>query len=112
KAAAGDQQRLPMRFKLPADLKPGRYELVADVYTNDTWNPSDTFTINVLPRPAAVPATGKVALFDPKGDTAKLLAGMGVAYQRVDATADLTGFDVLVIGREALTTDGPGPDVS
>jgi hypothetical protein len=29
----------------------------------------------------------------------------------VDADADLSAFDVLIVGKEALTADGPGPDV-
>src|SRR5438046_5116345 len=36
---------------------------------------------------------------------------MQVHYQRVDATADLTLYDVLIVGKAALTPDGPGPDV-
>ena len=53
----------------------------------------------------------KIALFDPKGDTAKLLAGLNVRYQRVGATADLSAHDVLIVGKEALTADGAGPNV-
>ena len=54
----------------------------------------------------------KIALFDPKGETAELLAGMGVEAQPVEAGADLSGYDILVVGKGALTVDGPGPDVS
>ena len=37
---------------------------------------------------------------------------MGVPCREVEATADLTGSDILVVGKGALTVDGPGPDVS
>src|SRR5262249_4466056 len=51
-------------------------------------------------------------LFDPRGKTGKMLAALGVPCQRVSADANLSGYDVLIIGKEALTPDGPGPDVS
>src|SRR5262249_35239404 len=51
------------------------------------------------------------ALFDPKGETGKLLTALDVRFDRVGADADLSGYDVLVVGKEALTGDGPGPDV-
>src|SRR5262249_44206068 len=34
-----------------------------------------------------------------------------VAFQVVDAKADIADYDTLIIGRNALTPDGPGPDV-
>ncbi len=40
-----------------------------------------------------------------------MLAGLGVTCQPVDAAADLSGFDVLLIGKGALTVDGPAPDL-
>jgi beta-galactosidase len=50
-------------------------------------------------------------LFDPRGETTKLLTGLGVRYQKVQADADLSSFDVLIVGKDALTSDGPGPAV-
>src|SRR5262249_55054046 len=72
---------------------------------------TDSFSVNVLPRPAELPELPKIALFDPKGETGKLLAGLKVRFQPVEATADLSGYDTLIIGKEALTPDGPGPNV-
>src|SRR5262249_40781060 len=57
------------------------------------------------------PAVGNIALFDPKGETGKFLTGMNVRFQPVEATADLSPFDVLIVGKGALTPDGPGPDL-
>ena len=71
----------------------------------------DTFTIDVTSPTEAVKSTAKIALFDPKGQTSQMLKTMGVAFQNVDATADLSGFDTLVIGKAALSVDGPGPDL-
>jgi len=41
-----------------------------------------------------------------------LLSGLGVQCQPVEANADLKAYDILVVGKGALTVDGPGPDVS
>ena len=52
-----------------------------------------------------------IALFDPKGETAGLLRDMGIAYELVDAGADLSQYSILRVGKEALTPDGPAPDM-
>src|SRR5262249_52054651 len=43
--------------------------------------------------------------------TGKLLARLKVPFQPVAADADLASYDVLIVGKEALTADGPGPKV-
>jgi hypothetical protein len=108
----GDQERIPLRFELPGSLAAGNYELTATVRFSTGEVQKDAFTIHVLPPPAALRTDVKIALFDTKGETARLLVNLGVGFQKVDAAADLSGYDVLIVGREALTSDGPGPDVS
>jgi len=49
---------------------------------------------------------------DPKGQTSQLLKEMGITFQSIDPGADLAGFDVLIIGKAALSVGGDGPDVS
>jgi beta-galactosidase len=110
--ATGDQKRVPVRFTLPAELAAGRYEVSATVRFGSGEVQKDAVAIHVLPRPSEVRADARIALFDPKGETAKLLGSIGVKFQTVAASADLSGYDVLVIGREALTPNGPGPDVT
>jgi hypothetical protein len=107
----GDQEHIPLRFDLPDMLPAGDYELTATVRFDGRETQKDSFTISVLPRPAGVPAGPRIALFDPRGETSKLLTGLSVQFQKVEADADLSGFDVLIVGKEALTPDGPGPDV-
>jgi hypothetical protein len=107
----GDQGRIPLRFDLPAALAPGNYELTATVRFGDRETQTDSFTVSVLPRPAELRADLKIALLDPKGETSGLLARLGVGVEKVEATADLSGYDVLIVGKAALTSDGPGPDV-
>jgi hypothetical protein len=108
---AGDQQHFPLRFDLPDALPAGQYELTASVRFGDLETQKDSFTVSVLPRPADVPVGAKIALLDPRGETSKLLTGLNVRFRKVAANADLSGFDVLIVGKEALTPDGPGPDV-
>jgi hypothetical protein len=109
---AGRQDRIPLSLALPADLKPGIYAitLAAKFGTGETQ--TDAFAVHVLaPKESPKPA-GKTALFDPKGETAKLLAQMGVRCDPVAAGADLSGYRVLIVGKAALTVDGPAPDIS
>jgi hypothetical protein len=107
----GDQEHIPLRFDLPDTLPSGNYELTATVLFRGRETQKDSFTISVLPRPADVAGGAKIALLDPKGETSKLLTGLNVGFQKVEANADLSGFDVLIVGKAALTPDGPGPDV-
>ena len=108
----GQQERIPLRFELPASLAPGQYELSATVRFNTGETQEDSFSINVMPRPSAPPAVGEIALFDPKGETAELLKGLGVRFDAVDANADLSPYDTLIIGKAALTLDGPAPNIA
>ncbi len=112
----GEQQRIPLRFALPAALAPGKYELTATVRfsaaplrTAETQE--DSFAIHVVADPQPPHVGAKTALFDPKGETGKLLEEMRFRYDAVDANADLAGYEVLVVGKGALTLDGPAPDI-
>jgi hypothetical protein len=108
----GEQVRVPLRFALPANTRPGRYDvsMAAEFSTGETQK--DTFAIDVLPDTPTPRLAAKVALFDPEGESAGLLAALGVEFDAVEADADLAGHDVLVIGKKALTPFGPAPDVS
>ncbi|HUL51144.1 MAG TPA: glycoside hydrolase family 2 TIM barrel-domain containing protein [Candidatus Nitrosotalea sp.] len=108
----GQQARVPLNFMLPDATSPGQYKLRANVRFNNGKSQTDVFAIDVLPRPAAVTTGSRIALFDPKGETARLLGAMGVPFTRVDANVDLSAYDILVAGREALTIDGPAPDIA
>ena len=106
----GRQERVPITFELPAALAAGTYELRATVRFRGGETQEDSFAIHTLARPAAPAAVhARVALFDPKGETGKLLESLGVRFDLVDASADLSNHDVLIVGKSALTVDGPGP---
>ena len=129
----GQQERFPIRVTLPAGLAPGKYEISATVQFTpglsfqgmvsekgtvvgqiqmDHETQKDSFTFHVLPAAPAVKAAAKIALWDPKGETGKLLDGLGVKCQSVETGADLSGYDILIVGKAAFTPDGPGPNVA
>jgi hypothetical protein len=107
----GEQARIPLRFTLPTHLAAGQYTLTATVRFSSGEIQHDSFKINILPSPPALPTNAKIALFDPKGETARHLNALGVRCQSVDATTDLSPYKLLIIGKGALTQESPGPDI-
>ena len=107
----GDQTRLPLQIKLPPVAPPGEYQITANFTFNHGESQQDSFNFQVIPPSPPPHPASKIALFDPPGQTAKLLAGLGVTCQSVAAGADLSAFDVLIIGKAALTVNAPAPDL-
>ncbi len=110
--ATGQQERIPLQVKLPETLPPGGYELSAKVRFGDRTTQDDRFHIDVVPAATAVKATAKIALFDPKGETADLLHKLNVPFSSVGAGDDLSAFDALIVGKSALTVDGAAPNIA
>ncbi|MEA3402944.1 MAG: hypothetical protein U9R79_17015, partial [Armatimonadota bacterium] len=108
----GDQARVPLRVELPADLAPGEYALTLTASFAPGGTQEDAFAIHVLPRADAPTLEARMALFDPRGETAELLEAMEVPWELVEADADLSGYGLLIVGKGALTVDGPAPDIS
>lgn len=108
----GQQARMPLNLALPANTKPGRYELNATIKFSNGETQTDTFSIDVLPRPAAIGAGVRVALFDPKGETSRLLSALGARCATVDANTDLSRYDILIVGKAALTPESAAPDIA
>jgi hypothetical protein len=110
--ATGQQERIPLSFVLPADLKPGGYELTLTVRFSTGEIQHDAFAIHVLPPREPPRLSVRTALFDPKGETARLLTGFGVHFDRIAADADLSGYDLFIVGKGALGLDSPAPDIA
>jgi hypothetical protein len=133
--AAGDQARIPLRFKLPKGLATGSYEIHLTAKFDTGESQEDRFKIDVLSPPVSAAETGRaalprrpqvgadqqvgpsgagvrIALFDPPGETATLLESIAIRAQRVETDADLSPYDILVIGKGALTAGGAAPDVT
>jgi hypothetical protein len=109
--ATGQQERIGLRFELPATLAPGNYEVTASVRFSNSETQTDVFSIDVLPLPKDLKTSAKIALFDPKGETGALLNKLGVQSQSVEAGADLSAYDILIVGKSALTVGGAAPDI-
>jgi beta-galactosidase len=114
--ATGQQERIPLRFVLPATLAPGKYDLSATVKFSTGETQQDTFSIHVLPAESnedanPTKAKARIALFDPKNETSALVKTVGISCQSVDANADLSAYDMLIVGKSALTIDGPAPRI-
>jgi len=108
----GQQERIPLAFALPANLAAGQYSIKATVKFSNGEVQEDSFAVDVLPQPQSVRVAGRVALFDPVGDTAAMLRELGTAFDAVGPDASLTGYDVFIVGKGALTLAGPAPDIS
>ena len=108
----GEQGRIPIEFLLPASTVPGKYEIKAAVTFSTGEMQQDAFTVHVLPKPPLAVRLTKAAIFDPKGETTRKLRTLGITAQAVTPGSDLTAYDTLIIGKQALTVDGPGPDIS
>ena len=109
--ATGEQEHIPLRFELLDTLSPGRYEISASFRFSGGEMQEDTLSIDILslaPRPQM---EENIALFDPKGETSRLLNAMRVQWQPVDANADLSAYDIFIVGKAALSVDGPAPDI-
>ncbi len=109
----GQNERVLVYFRVPERQRPGTFELKLKATFSTGEVQEETFAIDVLAprRPPRVRA--RMALFDPNpnGETARLLSGLGVRFDTVAADADLSSYDVLVIGKRALTVDGPAPNL-
>ena len=109
--APGSQARFPFHFKVPAETAPGRYELAATFKFSDGTIQTDSFSIDVLPPAAPAQSRAKIAVFDPRGETSALLKSLGLGFENVQVNADLRAYDIFVVGKGALTVDGPAPDI-
>src|SRR3989441_11270649 len=110
--ATGDQARIPIRFELPKALAAGNYEIRL-VARFGSEIQEDGFVIDIMPDLASVVDVGsKVALFDPKGEPVRLRERIGVPAQQIPANGSLVPYEILIVGKAALTVDGPAPDIS
>jgi beta-galactosidase len=109
---AGQQERITLKFELPAALASGGHELNATVKFSDGQIQNDSLRIDVMPQPSGPLISERIALFDPKGETGALLTKLGVHSESVKVDADLSAYDILIVGKSALTLGGSAPDIS
>jgi hypothetical protein len=107
----GEQRRVPLRFTLPKTLTPGEYRLNMTAEFNKGQPQQDSLLIHVLLPVRPPKVSTRIAVFDPKGETVRLLGRLGLQADAVEAGDDLSRYDLLVIGKAALTVGGPSPNV-
>lgn len=108
----GQQRRSPMRIPVPSDAPAGSFRLTAHVQFSNGEAQVDSLVIHVVPEAQPAEITGSTALFDPKNSSGEFLKRLGVQFHKVEADSDLSGIDLLIIGKSALTLDGTAPDIS
>ena len=105
----GEQVRVPIRLKLPGNVAPGPYTLAASFKTSTSELQEDSFRFEVISQAEPARPHSRIALFDPVGETAKTLNALGVNFETMNPASDLSHYDLLLIGKGALTVDGPAP---
>jgi len=108
----GQQDRIKLRFELPAELPEGTHELNATFKFDNGETQTDSFLVHIMPRPKLPRINSKIALFDPKGETATLLNSMEIPHKVIGANADLSAYEILIVGKSAMTIDGPAPNIT
>jgi beta-galactosidase len=108
----GGRERFPLVFELPVGLASGTYEINAKFRFCSGEDRQDSISVNILPRPRRLPPPLRIALFDPRGETTALLNDHMLRHTAVDADVDLNQYDILVIGKHALTLADPAPEIS
>jgi hypothetical protein len=93
-------------------MKAGTYELRASWKFSHGQLQDDALSVDVLPSPVLSDVQAKIAVFDPKGESQELLRSLGVAFERVGVGADLTKYEVLIVGKGALSAGEVAPDIS
>ncbi len=113
-AAPGDKFVAPVKFRAP-EVKQnasGSLELSVTVNGKTDETLQDAFSFTVLPPtpPVQLPAGAKIACYDPKGLTSQLLHAHNVPFQPVAQPVAPAGCTLFIVGREAMTPDGPALD--
>ena len=108
----GRQQRIPLHFDLPTTLAPGKYALRATFHFDSGEMQTDRFSMDIMPDHRTDRVDDTIALFDPNGQTRKLLDDIGIRYQPIGANTDLSEYDTLIVGKSALTAESPAPDIA
>ena len=104
---AGGIDERTMTFTVPSVRRPVEATLQAELWRRGECVAEDNQVLTFVPKSyAARPNLGsaRFGLYDPRGETAALLAAAGVKAKKVamGSPADLRGLDVLVVGRQCL----------
>ena len=99
---AGERVDVSVVMPIPEDTAPGKFTLKATCQFGSEAPQQDCLLLDVVARPPDIKSKSRIACYDPKGMTRKLLDTLGVSYQEVTAADDLREFDLFIVGREAI----------
>ncbi len=111
-AGAGRTGFAPVEFTLPSGMEAGSYNLSLEFTFDNGQTQTDAMRIDVTASAGTLSLKSKTAVFDPAGTAAGLLKSLGVSGKQVSAETDLSGYDLLIIGRKAIQADSVLPDLS
>lgn len=108
----GEQERVLVTFAVPPTLGPGEYDLHATVAFSTGETQQDSLPIHVLPdKQTSITTASRIAVFDPKGETTALLKSLGISGRAVQASETLADENLLIVGKDSLSIDGPAPGI-
>lgn len=108
----GQAALLPIEMTLPETAPSATAALEAVFDFGAGGIQRDATPIHILAKPPEVALRSRVGLWDPKDLTAPALRRLGVKFTQCQPPSEISAVDLLVIGRQALTVDGPGPELS
>ena len=103
--APGDVGFVPLSILIEDDVSQGQYKLSVAFNFMNGKKQNDTFVLNVIgiaPEKSKIKLRGKIALFDPSGETKSMLENIKISFTNVDANSDLKPYRMLIIGKNAL----------
>lgn len=107
----GEKSLVPLDFKLSEDAR-GEIPIEAEFDFGQGRIQRDAIAIHVLPSPKTQAPSARIALLDPAGHSGEILRRLGVKFKQLSPGAQANDTDLLIIGRQALSVDGPGIDLS
>ena len=108
----GTIKQIPIQFEFPDQQEP-RYYVRAEFKFDVGEIQYDSILIHAMPKPKPekIPAMN-IALFDPKGETQKLLGELGVTYRLINDVSEVKSDDTVILGKDALNMSGSGFDLT
>jgi beta-galactosidase len=107
----GEILKIPLLFDLPQTIAPGAYTIDLSVEYDSKSIQHDSFAIHVLPITKQISTQAKIALYDPQGETQQVLEEAGISFKKINSSSTLDNYDMLIIGKKAITLDGPIPTI-
>ena len=101
---AGGHKPVPILVKIPESNQDGSGILSVKLLENGKQVAADHGDFQIL-APSPAPKSARVALIDPEGKSAEALDRIGVKYQKLQFNADLSGYDVVIFGRRAFSSE-------